>query len=245
MFHRTIFIKFSSAAATQTEIAGLLSAFQALGGQLAGLSDVSIEFLRGEYDAGVDLAFATEEARRDCGMDERYACAMARAQALCAHIECRETDDAHGRSASAALPMKWHKFLIHFWLLLGALIFLIRGFGNLLDCFEGADALIHAEGPPAFAVTLFAGVCLLAIAALQLATRVALARFSRKGPKMAVAVCVSMAVLDGFILAAQQMHAVELDAGIAGVVKMGFVVSALLAACNHIYYRRRAEMFVR
>ena len=244
MFHRTICIKFSPAAATQTEIAGLLSAFQALGGQLAGLSDVSIEFLRGEYDAGVDLAFATEEARRDCGMDERYACAMARAQALCAHIECRETDDAHGRFVSSALPMKWHKFLIHFWLLLGALIFLIRGFGNLLDCFEGADALIHAEGPPAFAVTLFAGVCLLAIAALQLATRVALARFSRKGPKMAVAVCVSMAVLDGFILAAQQMHAVELDAGIAGVVKMGFVVSALLAACNHIYYRRRAAMFV-
>ena len=61
---------------------------------------------------------------------------------------------------------------------------------------------------------------------------------------MAVAVCVSMAVLDGFILAAQQMHAVELDAGIAGVVKMGCVVSALLAMCNHIYYRRRAAMFV-
>ena len=237
MFHRTIFIKFSPAAATQTEIAGLLSAFQALGGQLAGLSDVSIEFLRGEYDASVDLAFATEEARRDCGMDARYACAMARAQALCARIECRETDDAHGRSASA-LPMKWHKFLIYFLLLLGALIFLIRGFGDLSDCFDGA------EGTPAFAVRLFAGVCLLAIAALQLAARAALARFSRRGPKMAVAVYVSMAVLDGFILAAQQMRAVELDAAIAGVVKMGCVVSALLAMCNHIYYRRRAAMFV-
>ena len=55
MFHRTIFIEFSPAA-TQAEIAGLLSAFQALGGQLAGLNDVSIEFLRGEYDAGIDLA---------------------------------------------------------------------------------------------------------------------------------------------------------------------------------------------
>ena len=61
---------------------------------------------------------------------------------------------------------------------------------------------------------------------------------------MAVAVYVSMAVLDGFILAAQQMRAVELDAAIAGVVKMGCVVSALLAACNYLYYRRRAEMFV-
>ena len=236
MFHRTICIKFSPAA-TQTEIAGLLSAFQALGGYLAGLNDVSIEFLRGEYDASVDLAFATEEARRDCGMDARYACATARAQALCARIECRETDDAHGRSASA-LPMKWHKFLIYFLLLLGALIFLIRGFGDLSDCFDGA------EGTPAFAVRLFAGVCLLAIAALQLAARAALARFSRRGPKMAVAVYVSMAVLDGFILAAQQMRAVELDAAIVGVVKMGCVVSALLAMCNHIYYRRRAELFV-
>ena len=236
MFHRTICIKFSPAA-TQTEIAGLLSAFQALGRQLAGLSDVSIEFLRGEYDASVDLAFATEEARRDCGMDARYACAMARAQALCARIECRETDDAHGRSASA-LPMKWHKFLIYFLLLLGALIFLIRGFGDLSDCFDGA------EGTPAFAVRLFAGVCLLAIAALQLAARAALARFSRRGPKMAVAVYVSMAVLGGFILAARQMRAVELDAAIAGVVKMGCVVSALLAACNYLYYRRRATMFV-
>ncbi len=236
MFHRTIFIKFSSAA-TQAEIAELLSTFQALCGQLAGLNDVSIEFLRGKYDACIDLAFATEEARRDCGMDERYACAMARAQALCARIECRETDDAHGRSASA-LPMKWHKFLIYFLLLLGALIFLIRGFGDLSDCFDGA------EGTPAFAVRLFAGVCLLAIAALQLAARAALARFSRRGPKMAVAVCVSMAVLDGFILAAQQMRAVELDAAIAGVVKMGCVVSALLAMCNHIYYRKRAAMFV-
>ena len=101
-------------------------------------------------------------------MDERYACAMARAQALCAHIEWRETDDAQGHSASSALPMKWHKFLIYFWSLLGALIFLIRGFGNLLDCFDGADALIHAAGTSAFAVTLFTGVCLLGIAALQL-----------------------------------------------------------------------------
>ena len=236
MFHRTIFIGFSPAA-TQTESAELLSSFQALGGQLAGLNDVSIEFLRDEYDACIDLAFATEEARRDCGMDARYACAMARAQALCAHIECRETDDAHGRSASA-LPMKWHKFLIYFLLLLGALIFLIRGFGDLSDCFDGA------EGTPAFAVRLFAGACLLGIAALQLAARAALARFSRRGPKMAVAVYVSMAVLDGFILAAQQMRAVELDAAIVGVVKMGCVVSALLAMCNHIYYRKRAAMFV-
>lgn len=236
MFHRTIFIRFSPAA-TQTESAELLSSFQALGGQVAGLNGVSIEFLRDEYDACIDLAFATEEARRDCGMDARYACAMARAQALCAHIECRETDDAHGRSASA-LPMKWHKFLIYFLLLLGALIFLIRGFGDLSDCFDGA------EGTPAFAVRLFAGVCLLGIAALQLAARAALARFSRKGPKMAVAVYVSMAVLGGFILAARQMRAVELDAAIAGAVKMGCVVSALLAVCNHIYYRRRAAMFV-
>ena len=236
MFHRTIFIGFSPAA-TQTESAELLSSFQALGGQVAGLNDVSIELLRDGYDASIDLAFATEEARRDCGMDARYACAMARAQALCARIECRETDDAHGRSASA-LPMKWHKFLIYFLLLLGALIFLIRGFGDLSDCFDGA------EGTPAFAVRLFAGVCLLAIAALQLAARAALARFSRRGPKMAVAVYVSMAVLDGFILAAQQMRAVELDAAIAGVVKMGCVVSALLAMCNHIYYRKRAAMFV-
>ena len=236
MFHRTIFIKFSSAA-TQAEIAELLSTFQALCGQLAGLNDVSIEFLRGKYDACIDLAFATEEARRDCGMDARYACAMARAQALCARIECRETDDAHGRSASA-LPMKWHKFLIYFLLLLGALIFLIRGFGDLSDCFDGA------EGTPAFAVRLFAGVCLLAIAALQLAARAALARFSRRGPKMAVAVYVSMAVLSGFILAARQMRAVELDAAIAGVVEMGCVVSALLAVCNYLYYRKRAAMFV-
>ena len=140
--------------------------------------------------------------------------------------------------------MKWHKFLIYFLLLLGALIFLIRGFGNLLDCFDGADALIHAAGTSAFAVTLFTGVCLLGIAALQLAARAALARFSRKGPKMAVAVYVSMAVLDGFILAAQQMRAVELDAAIAGVVEMGCVVSALLAACNYLYYRKRAAMFV-
>lgn len=236
MFHRTIFIGFSPAA-TQTESAELLSSFQALGGQVAGLNDVSIELLRDGYDASIDLAFATEEARRDCGMDARYACAMARAQALCARIECRETDDAHGRSASA-LPMKWHKFLIYFLLLLGALIFLIRGFGDLSDCFDGA------EGTPAFAVRLFAGVCLLAIAALQLAARAALARFSRRGPKMAVAVYVSMAVLGGFILAARQMRAVELDAAIAGVVKMGCVVSALLAACNYLYYRRRAAMFV-
>lgn len=242
MFHRTIFIGFSPAA-TQTESAELLSFFQALGGQVAGLNDVSIEFLRDEYGASIDLAFATEEARRDCGMDARYACAMARAQALCAHIECRETDDAHGRSASA-LPMKWHKFLIYFLLLLGALIFLIRGFGNLSDCFDGAEALIHAEGTPAFAVRLFAGVCLLGIAALQLAARVALARFSRRGPKMAVAVYVSMAVLGGFILAARQMGAVELDAAIAGAVEMGCVVSALLAVCNYLYYRRRAAMFV-
>lgn len=134
--------------------------------------------------------------------------------------------------------MKWHKFLICFLLLLGALIFLIRGFGDLSNCFDGA------EGTPAFAVRLFAGVCLLAIAALQLAARAALARFSRRGPKMAVAVYVSMAVLSGFILAARQMRAVELDAAIAGAVEMGCVVSALLAVCNYLYYRRRAAMFV-
>ena len=109
---------------------------------------------------------------------------------------------------------------------------------DLSDCFDGA------EGTPAFAVRLFAGVCLLGIAALQLAARAALARFSRRGPKMAVAVYVSMAVQNAFILAARQMRAVELDAAIAGAVEMGCVVSALLAVCNYLYYRKRAAMFV-
>ena len=186
MSHRTVFIKFSPAA-MQAEIAGLLSAFQALCGQLAGLGDVSIGFLRGEYDASIGLAFATEEARYAGEMDDRYSVVMAQAHPLCAQIGFRVTDDTQTSPAASPLPMKWHKFLIYFLLLLGALIFLIRGFGNLSGCFDGAEALIRAEGTPAFAVRLFAGACLLGIAALQLAARAALARFSRKGSKMAAA----------------------------------------------------------
>ena len=95
MFHRTIFIGFSPAA-TQTESAELLSSFQALGGQLAGLNDVSIEFLRDEYDACIDLAFATEEARRDCGMDARYALSLIHiSRPACASMGC------HAPSVSA------------------------------------------------------------------------------------------------------------------------------------------------
>ena len=126
MSHRTVFIKFSPAA-MQAEIAGLLSAFQALCGHLAGLGDVSIGFLRGEYDASIGLAFATEEARYAGEMDDRYSVVMAQAHPLCAQIGFRVTDDTQTSPAASPLPMKWHKFLIYFLLLLGALIFLIHG----------------------------------------------------------------------------------------------------------------------
>ena len=68
MFHRTICLKYKPGVA-QADADGLLAAFAALPSQVKGLKSASAIAPQEGFDACVDLAFATWQARKDCALD--------------------------------------------------------------------------------------------------------------------------------------------------------------------------------
>ena len=115
MFHRTIYIKYKPGV-TQADASEMLRAFQNLSRQMEGLVGVSVNLTETVYDASIDLCFATEQARRACDFSDACRDALARARELSEQMESRESVDDQGAAYDAygaALPMKWHKFLIY------------------------------------------------------------------------------------------------------------------------------------
>lgn len=67
MFHRTIYLKYKQGVA-QADADGLLAAFAALPSQVRGLKSASVIAPQEGFDACVDLAFATWQAREDLSL---------------------------------------------------------------------------------------------------------------------------------------------------------------------------------
>ena len=75
MFHRTICLTYKPGTA-QADADGLLAAFAALPSQVRGLESASVIAPQEGFDACVDLAFATWQAREDCALDDFYQAAL-------------------------------------------------------------------------------------------------------------------------------------------------------------------------
>ena len=247
MFHRTIYIQYKPGV-TQAEASELMRAFQSLPRQTEGLVSVSVNLTETLYDASIDLCFATEQARRACDFSDACRAVLARARELSENLESRESVDEQGvayDAYGAALPMKWHKFLIYFALWAGAILNGLSGLQTLFGCFGGELAPIYDAYPVLLALDLFSGLCLVGIAVFQFITRNALARLSRKAPQMVVWLYASTVILSVLqVLAVWLVSGVGLSYVMTPDMWLILIEGALMTWANQVYYRKRAEMFV-
>ena len=247
MFHRTIYIQYKPGV-TQAEASELMRAFQSLPRQTEGLVSVSVNLAETLYDASVDLCFATEQARRACDFSDACRAVLARARELSENLESRESVDEQGvayDAYGAALPMKWHKFLIYFALWAGAILNGLSGLQTLFGCFGGELAPIYDAYPVLLALDLFSGLCLVGIAVFQFITRNALARLSRKAPQMVVWLYASTVILSVLqVLAVWLVSGVGLSYVMTPEMWLILIGGALMTWANQVYCRKRAAMFV-
>ena len=247
MFHRTIYIQYKPGV-TQAEASELMRAFQSLPRQTEGLVSVSVNLAETLYDASIDLCFATEQARRACDFSDACRAVLARARELSENLESRESVDEQGvayDAYGAALPMKWHKFLIYFALWAGAILNGLSGLQTLFGCFGGELAPIYDAYPVLLALDLFSGLCLVGIAVFQFITRNALARLSRKAPQMVVWLYASTVILSVLqVLAVWLVSGVGLSYVMTPEMWLILIEGALMTWANQVYYRKRAAMFV-
>ena len=247
MFHRTIYIQYKPGV-TQAEASELMRAFQSLPRQTEGLVSVSVNLTETLYDASIDLCFATEQARRACDFSDACRAVLARARELSENLESRESVDEQGvayDAYGAALPMKWHKFLIYFALWAGAILNGLSGLQTLFGCFGGELAPIYDAYPVLLALDLFSGLCLVGIAVFQFITRNALARLSRKAPQMVVWLYASTVILSVLqVVAVWLVSGVGLSYVMTPEMWLILIEGALMTWANQVYYRKRAAMFV-
>ena len=247
MFHRTIYIQYKPGV-TQAEASELMRAFQSLPRQTEGLVSVSVNLAETLYDASIDLCFATEQARRACDFSDACRAVLARARELSENLESRESVDEQGvayDAYGAALPMKWHKFLIYFALWAGAILNGLSGLQTLFGCFGGELAPIYDAYPVLLALDLFSGLCLVGIAVFQFITRNALARLSRKAPQMVVWLYASTVILSVLqVVAVWLVSGVGLSYVMTPEMWLILIEGALMTWANQVYYRKRASMFV-
>ena len=237
MFHRTICLTYKPGTA-QADADGLLAAFAVLPSQVRGLKSASVIAPQEGFDACVDLAFATWQAREDCALDEFYQAALSWAKELSASLESRDSSDGEP-APDAGMPLRWHKFLVYFALWAEALLLMVEGLRMLsrnntaLGLSPAADALALMNA--------FTSLCMFGIAFLQLFACWELAHFRRNGPRLLLWANVAPLAYCLVALAALWLIVGEV---MPGNVFIAMFAQLLLAVCNRAYYRRRAAMFV-
>ena len=250
MFHRTICLKYKEGVA-QADATEMLRAFQNLPRQVEGLVNVSVDLTQMVYDARIDLCFATEQARRVCDFSDAWRNAWTRAQELAEQLESNDSIDEQGvayDANGAPLPMKWHKFLIYFALWAGAILNGISGIQMLSGALHTDNLMLWglyglSAGLQAFYIV--SGVLQIGLGVLQICARMALARLSRRGPRMAVWNYALSFILNALtILLASVLFGMPINALMDWSMWLILIEGALMTWANQVYYRKRAAMFV-
>ena len=236
MFHRIIRMQYKEGM--QAGADRLLAAFQALPERVEGLESVSIHGPQEGFDVGVDLAFATWQAREGCALDGFYQAALSWARELSASLECRDSPTG-GHVPDAGMPLRWHKFLVCFALwaeALGLMLAALQFLGNSKPMF-GISATYTAVS----LLAVFFSLGVFGIAILQLFACWALAHFRRNGPKLLLW---GNAAAPAWGIAA--LLAAHLIIGMPFLpdVLWAVLAQAALTVGNQAYYRRRAALFV-
>ena len=250
MFHRTIYLKYKQGVA-QTDATEMLHAFQNLPRQVEGLVNVSVDLTQMVYDARIDLCFATDQARRACDFSDAWRNAWTRAQALAEQLESSDSVDEQGAAYDAygtPLPMKWHKFLIYFALWAGAILNGISGIQMLSGALHTDNLMLWglyglSAGFQAFYIV--SGVLQIGLGVLQICARMALARLSRRGPRMIVWTYASAVILNVLVIfLASILFGLPINLLMDWSMWLILIGGALMTWANQVYYRKRVAMFV-
>ena len=149
--------------------------------------------------------------------------------------------------APMAPPMKWFKFLIYFSLFAGAVLNLINGISTMLGTQYGEySELVYSTFEALRPFDLFCGIYLILMAGFSIYARFRLAQFRKNGPTMLTLVYIAAAVF-ALIQVAGSMAILPQDSW--GDINFTSVISTLASnifwiVINHIYFKKRAYLFV-
>lgn len=252
MFKRVLMVWLKDEA--RADAPALESAYRALPGKVNGLLSVTAgPPAEGEYDLVIEMRFRDSMAMRLCEASADYKALYARLEAAAARLEASafgEDDRGDGvleSQRAEAYPMKWHKFLIYFALWAGAVLNLISGV-QMFSVGLNAGGMLwigYEMSSGLRALYIVSGVLLIAIGMFQIFTRSALARFSRRGPRMVVWLYASLVILNALeILLAWLLFGVPLNYLLTVDIWFYLIEGVLMTWANQVYYRKRAALFV-
>ena len=155
--------------------------FAALPSQVRGLKSASVIAPQEGFDACVDLAFATWQARKDCALDEFYQAALSWAKEISASLESprqfrRRTRAGRGHAPAVARLSRLFCALAEALVLMAEGLRMLSRNNTTLGLSPTADALALDE-------RLYR-LCMFGIAFLQLFACWELAHFRRNGPRL-------------------------------------------------------------
>ncbi len=169
---------------------------------------------------------------------------------------CGDYKTEDSSSAQPETSMKWFKFLIYFSLFAGAVgslfsaISYLTGFMYLSEDGTVIADLVYQVFPRLKTVDLVFAFYYLAMAAFMVYTRFQLSSFKKRGPKLVTVLYVAEAV--SYVLyvvmvafAVEGNGFIDVSSIVDGAsVGSTIVTSIAMAVVNHIYFKKRAHLFV-
>ena len=145
------------------------------------------------------------------------------------------------------VPMAWHKFLVYFSLWAGALMNLLQG----IVCLTGAQydypEIVYRVIPDLKAPDVLYGVLLILLAVFGVITAVNLLKLKKGAPKLLLLLyfAAAAASLIYAIWAAGVLsdYTDEVSTIIAAAIA-SVIMAVVMIIINHIYYKKRAHLFV-
>ncbi len=146
-------------------------------------------------------------------------------------------------------PMKWYKFLIYFALFAGAVVNMMTGIIQLSGQHYGAFAdNVYADFPTLKIVDRANSLALIAGAVFAIFVRFRLSGFKKGAPKLLQLVyifnlAVSIFYIIGASSAVGDLAGVILPSLTPNAISTSITTAVILIA-NHIYFKKRASLFV-
>lgn len=144
-------------------------------------------------------------------------------------------------------PMNWFKFLIYFSLFAAAVLNLITGIRYLNGSDYGADAdAVYRVFPDLQGLDTFMGLACIALAAVAIFARFALAGYKANGPKLLMALYIAVCAVDLIYIFAVQAILPEFVVELIDFSSLysNAITSAVIAIINYNYFKKRKHLFV-
>jgi hypothetical protein len=151
-------------------------------------------------------------------------------------------------AAAPQQAMGWFKFMIYFGLFAGAVLNLINGIQMLTGSIYGdSAALVYAVFEGLKGLDTIVGIAMIAVAALGVYTRFQLSGYKKNGPKLLTALYAAVLVVDLIYIIGINATLPELLVKNVDMTSMyaSMVAAVVMMIVNHIYFKKRADLFVK